>query len=242
MYISDEHARDILATIPSRMMAKGDRARLERLVLIELNEIIGTYHVLNTRREEYPFAKERKRWRQIDKLTEQLAKEMRKLRRETPWSDPDPWLPKNVLAVLRDIHLRAQARLKWLDKPKAFRATQNPYREALYCGVLRVWTEHLNGQLQYSRNRQGKPTGPLVRFLTACVEPILDQETPRAGVADIIERERNRRSAPTPTRGSITGCASTRRSTPRLSGRSASPPGSARPESRSRRSSSGFET
>jgi hypothetical protein len=224
------------------MMAKGDRARLERLVLIELNEIIGTYHVLNTRREEYPFAKERKRWRQIDKLTEQLAKEMRKLRRETPWSDPDPWLPKHVLAVLRDIHLRAQARLKWLDKPKAFRATQNPYREALYCGVLRVWTEHLNGQLQYSRNRQGKPTGPLVRFLTACVEPILDQETPRAGVADIIERERNRRSAPTPTRGSITGCASTRRSTPRLSGRSASPPGSARPESRSRRSSSGFET
>jgi hypothetical protein len=165
--------------------------------LIELNEIIGTYHVLSTRREDYPFAKERKRWRRIEKLTEQLAQEMRKLRRETPWSDPNPWLPKHVLAVLRDLHMRAQVRLGWLDTSKAFRGTQNPYLETLYSGVLRVWTEHLNGQLQYSRNRQGKPTGPLVRFLTACVEPILGEETPRAGVADIIDRERNRRARST---------------------------------------------
>jgi len=57
-----------------------------------------------------------------------------------------------------------------------------------------VWTEVLNGQLQYSRNPQGEPTGPLVRFLTACVEPILGDETPRAGVADIIDRERDRRA------------------------------------------------
>jgi hypothetical protein len=81
MYIiSDEHSRDILAAIPSRMM-EGDRARLERMVLIKLDEILGTYHdVLSTRRD---FAKERKRWLRIDKRTEQLAQEMRKLRRET---------------------------------------------------------------------------------------------------------------------------------------------------------------
>jgi hypothetical protein len=194
MYISDEHARDILMAIPSRMMAKGDRAKLERLVLIELNEIIGNYHVLSTRREDYPFAKERKRWRRIEKLTEQLAQEMRKLRRETPWSDPDPLLPNRVLTVLWDLHMRAQVRLEWLDTLRAFRGTQDPYREALYSGMLRVWTEDLNGQLQFSRNRQGTPTGPLVRFFIACVEPILGDETPRGGVADIIDRERNRRA------------------------------------------------
>jgi len=48
--------------------------------------------------------------------------------------------------------------------------------------------------LQYSRNKQGKPTGPLVRFFAACVEPILGEETPREGVADIIDRESNRRA------------------------------------------------
>ena len=193
MYISDEHSRDILAAIPSRMMAKGDRARLERMVLIKLDEILGTYHnVLGT---NYPFAKERKRWLRIDKLTEQLAQEMRKLRRETPWNDPDPLLPNRVLTVLWDLHMRAQVRLQRLDR-RAFRGTQDPHREALYAGVLRVWTEDLNGELQYSRNRQGMPTGPLIRFLTACVEPILGEETPRAGVADIIDRERNRRAAP----------------------------------------------
>jgi hypothetical protein len=194
MYISDEHSRDILAAIPSQMMAKGDRARLERIVLIELDEIIGTYYgVLSTRREDYPFAKERKRWRRIDKLTEQLAQQMRKLRRETPWSDPDPLLPNRVLAVLWEVHMRAQVRLEQLDI-RAFRGTQDPHRESLYSGVLRVWTEVLNGQLKYSRNWQGKPIGPLVRFLTACVEPILGEETPRAGIADIIDRERNRRA------------------------------------------------
>jgi hypothetical protein len=77
---------------------------------------------------------------------------------------------------------------------RAFRGTQDPHRESLYSGVLRVWTEDLNGQLQYAKNRQGKPTGPLVRFLTACVEPILGEETPRAGIADIIDRERHRRA------------------------------------------------
>jgi len=193
MYICDEHSRDILAAIPSRMMAKGDRARLERMVLIKLDEILGTYHnVLGT---NYPFAKERKRWLRIDKLTERLAQEMGKLRRETPWSDPDPLLPYGVLPVLWDLHMRAQVRLQRLDR-RAFRGTQDPHREALYAGVLRVWTEDLNGELQYSRNRQGMPTGPLIRFLTACVEPILGEETPRAGVADIIDRERNRRAAP----------------------------------------------
>jgi hypothetical protein len=190
MYISDEHCRDILAAIPSRMMAKDDRAK-QRMVLIELDKIIGAYHqALSPGRERYPLAKEQKRWRRVDKLTEQLAQEMRKLRRETPWSDPDPLLPNRVLAALWDLHMRAQARLEF----RAFRGTQNPYLESLYSGVLRVWTEVLNGQLQYSRNRQGKPTGPLVRFFTACVEPILGEETPRAGVADIIDRERNRRA------------------------------------------------
>src|SRR5262245_10174889 len=72
---------------------------------------------------------------------------MRKLRRETPWNDPDPLLPNRVLTVLWDLLMRAQIRLEWLDTLRAFRGTQDPYRKALYSGVLRVWTEVLNGQI-----------------------------------------------------------------------------------------------
>ena len=36
--------------------------------------------------------------------------------------------------------------------------------------------------------------GPLVRFFVACVEPILGNKTPGAGIADIIDREREARA------------------------------------------------
>ena len=41
---------------------------------------------------------------------------------------------------------------------------------------------------------QGVPSGPLIRFFVACVEPVLGDKTPRAGIADIIDREKKARA------------------------------------------------
>ena len=60
---------------------------------------------------------------------------------------------------------------------------------------MRVWTDHLGGELAYSKAEKGPPSGPLVRFLVACIEPILGDNTPGGGLGDIIDREREARAA-----------------------------------------------
>ena len=60
------------------------------------------------------------------------------------------------------------------------------YREGLFELVLRVWTD-LGGELTYS------PTGPLVRFVTAVLQPILGNRTPKPrAILDIMKREQKR--------------------------------------------------
>jgi hypothetical protein len=118
---------------------------------------------------------------------------MRKLGRETPWNDPDPLWPNRFLTALWEVHNKVQVRSSWHDTWAAFRGTRNPHREFLYWGVLRVWIERLDGQLKYSLSPKGEPIGPLVRFFIACVEPVLDAETPRVGIPDIIDRARRHR-------------------------------------------------
>ena len=192
--LTDEHRQAILAAIPARVKAKANWPELEQKALADLDEIVAGYRTMHARRQRYPLAKERKRWHRIGDLTEKLAVEMRELRREIPWNDPDPLWPNRFLTALWEIHNKVQFRFAWHDTWAAFRGTQNPHREFLYWGVLRVWTERLDGQLKYSLSPKGEPIGPLVRFFITCVEPVLDAETPRAGVADIIDRERNRRA------------------------------------------------
>jgi hypothetical protein len=77
----------------------------------------------------------------------------------------------------------------------AFGGRKNPHREFLYRGVMRVWTDRLGGKLRFWRPFDGGlPGGSLIRFLQACLEPVLGDETPEAGLADIIERERAARA------------------------------------------------
>jgi hypothetical protein len=119
----------------------------------------------------------------IGNLTTKLAAEIRLVPRQAPWS-------ARALDMLGEVNNAVEIRTAYHAIWRAFRGTQDPHREFLYWGVLRVWTDRLGRELKYSMSRRGKPGGPLVRFFTACVAPVLGvDETPQAGIADIIDRE-----------------------------------------------------
>ena len=102
---------------------------------------------------------------------------------DTLWTGPDPTWRDRALAVLSEVHRKVEsARRLSQDMGSAFSGQQNPHREFLYWGVMRVWTDHLGGELRYSKSDKKKPpSGPLIRFLVACVEPILGDKTPGGG-------------------------------------------------------------
>ncbi len=141
----------------------------------ELIEIITGYQLLSARRARYDVKAERRRWQHLEKSVAALAPQLGE---------------RLVLAVERQAKNFAAFHYTWRE----FRGTKNPYRcEFLYRGVLHLWTDHLGGELKYSIAIDGAPSGPLVRFFVACIEPILGADTPYAGIADIVDRERKSR-------------------------------------------------
>jgi hypothetical protein len=157
----------------------------------ELAEIIASYRTFEHRRKSYPIKAERARWRRLGDAVEKVAIELRQLRetrRANPW-------PDRALAALREVTHMIETRAAFHAMWSKFSRRENPHRKFLYWGVMRVWTDHLvGGELRYSKNAKNKPGGPLVRFLVACVEPILGDETPGAGLGGIIDRERKDRA------------------------------------------------
>ena len=71
-------------------------------------------------------------------------------------------------------------------------ALEMRYKEFLYWGVLHVWLT-LGGRLTYTlAPDDGKVSGKAFDFFTACVKPLLGNETPVAGFADLIDRMRGK--------------------------------------------------
>jgi hypothetical protein len=184
--LTPEHCARIVAALPPDVVMTPE-------AWVELNEIVVGYHTFQTRHATYPIVAERKRWGRLSRAVEAAAVELRRLRRETLWTDPDPMWPNRALAALWEVHRKVETRTAIHNIWRAFGRRQNPHREFLYWGVMRVWTDRLGGKLRYANSPE--VSGPLVRFFVACVEPILGDETPRAGIADIIERERESRAA-----------------------------------------------
>jgi len=174
--LTAEHRRAILAALPPNVVMTDEAwAALEEIV-------VGFRGFRSVRRR---YLADWRRWRRIGDLTTKLAAEIKLLSPEAPWS-------ARALDILQEVNNRPE--ILYHATRRAFRGTQDPHREFLYWGVLRVWTDQLGGELKYSMSRKGKPGGPLVRFFTACVEPVLKaDETPRAGIADIIDREKESR-------------------------------------------------
>jgi len=189
--LTAEHWQAISAAIPSRMKTRTNWPKLEPIVRADLDEAIVLFRTLSSRRQHYPITAERRRWNYIGDLTERLITRLRMLRDLKPPSDDDPdWLTEALIALQRVMH-RVGDVSAFHDTWRAFRGRKNPYREFLYHDVLRVWTRRLKGRLEnYWVSKQGEPRGPLVEFFIACIEPVLGAKTPRAGIVDIIERER----------------------------------------------------
>jgi hypothetical protein len=187
--LTEEHQARIKAALPPGKVMTPE-------AWINLNEIIIGYRIFETRRTTYPIVEKRKRWQRLGKAVEAAAAELRRLRRETPWSGPDPGWINRALAALWEVNRKVETRAAFHNIWRAFGRRQNPHREFLYWGVMRVWTDQLGGELRYSKSPEKRlPSGPLIRFLVACVEPILGDETPGAGLGDIIDREREARAA-----------------------------------------------
>jgi hypothetical protein len=165
--LTEAHRAAIAAAIPAGVTASPEFWH-------ELEETIAGYRVFRARREHYDTDGERRKWRRLEKAVAALAPQLGE---------------KLVLEFKR----KAYAYAAWLDTAGAYRGTKNPDREFLYAGVLRGWTDHLGGKLQYSTSKKCPAYGPLVRFFVACVKPILGDDTPTSGIADIVDRERKER-------------------------------------------------
>lgn len=89
-----------------------------------------------------------------------------------------------------------------------FSGQQNPDRGRLYSEVLHVWDFYIRGDsedkngnprrgLRLSKDKNGNTSGPLVRFMTDALTPIMGDDTPRPNaIKDIVKRERAAREKP----------------------------------------------
>ena len=161
----------------------------------DLTQIIVGYTRFEHRRENYPIKQQRKRWQRIGAAVETLGAELRRLRRATPWRDPDPLWPNRALAELREVRLRVEIHNRYHKIWTTFRGRQNPHREFLYWGVLCCWIDQLGGELCYSRSATNEVGGPTVEFFVACVAPVLgDKMIGLEAIAKIIDREKKGRA------------------------------------------------
>jgi hypothetical protein len=74
-----------------------------------------------------------------------------------------------------------------------FKGTKNPNREALYMWVIEdLWCKGLGQGLGVSSVRKKVP-GPLIKFFTVCVNPLLPKPLTASGVVAIHDRVKARR-------------------------------------------------
>ena len=165
-HIRSEHRDAILATIP-------DGITLDSVAWQKLEEIFAGYQSMRVRRSKYPIQKSRREWQRLAaqsaKLTEQL------------WSFPPAQWRDDAIAAVSIIEGKAETRHAYHDTFGGFRGTRNENKEFLYWGVLQVWLT-LGGRLTYTlATNGGKVSGKAFDFFTACVKPLLGNETPIAG-------------------------------------------------------------
>ena len=163
----------------------------------DLESAIGAFLALQQHRTDQPAKLQLKRWQNIERLVDNLAKELRTIRSPHRGGGDfgfDQLAPDRALAALWPIKRKAEAGMLGYQMINTeFRGRNNPYRQVLYGNVLDLWRRHLGQELGISRSEQGIPRGPLINFLGACIGPVLGAATPTAsGFASIIYREQRK--------------------------------------------------
>jgi hypothetical protein len=163
---------------------------------------IAVFEVMHERRTNRPPRRERDRWQRIEKKIYALADEIWKLKKETPWREEGDLLQPTLdaLDALWKFQLHAEA-WRIANEMMTRRAIDS---EVLYHSILDLWCApfpdrkpldqqiDLGQPLQYSRSKRRPPYGPLIRFFSACVGPVLGDAAPSAeGIAKIIDRHRH---------------------------------------------------
>lgn len=167
----------------------------------ELAAVVEGYFIMTERRTHRPPKRELKYWQRITDLVDELDRELRALHRQPLWVERSARALQALHSVkdLAEAHSAgAEALSGKIRNPKKghsnpWKGRSNPHRKFLYGAVLDLW-RGLDQELRYSRKE--KPAGPLIRFFTACVGPILGDKMPTAyGIAAIIDSEKARIAA-----------------------------------------------
>jgi hypothetical protein len=139
-----------------------------------------------------PPARERKRWQRIEKLTDDLAAELRAIRLHISADGVGSFWPNRALRALWPVKYRAEsAQIGYEMLGHGYGGRSKPHRDLFYRAICDLWID-LGEKLQTSTSSSGKPTGPLIRFFQACARPAVG-DLPAETVASIIDRERARR-------------------------------------------------
>ena len=184
--LTEPYKRAVAAALPRGVDAPEEFWR-------DLETAVAIFFVLQQRRADMPPKRERMRWQRIEKLTDALAREVRAIKPMVLWSHDDPLWPNRGLRALWDLKYRAEtSRIGYEMLSAAHKGRRNPHRAHLYAAICDLWTIHLGQELRYSM-QGGVPSGPLIRFFTACIKPVLGAEAPTAHtIASVIDREKHR--------------------------------------------------
>src|SRR4029434_4556936 len=146
----------------------------------ELETAIETYTELSDQRAKRLPARERKRYQRIEKLAHDLGHEIGMAKRRVLWTSSDPHWPDRAHTALREIKRKAESALIAHEMISAgFKGRHNQHRSNFYAAVLDLWVFHLEKKLADSTApKTNLPGGPLVRFITACADPVLGNDPP----------------------------------------------------------------
>jgi hypothetical protein len=101
--------------------------------------------------------------------------------------------PGKQHAELATIKSLAEAQLAAYQAiQRDFSRKKNAYNDGLYIQVLDLWCRGL-GQMLGVSSVEKKVPGPLIKFFSACVNPLLAKPLTGNGIADIVDREKRRR-------------------------------------------------
>ena len=160
----------------------------------ELLAVVEGFFTLTDKDRRRPPKLELKRWQNIARLADELGKELRMVRRQTPWNAIDPMRANRTLAALWPIKDLAEARVAANQMLHTASRGRDRHREFLYGAVIDLWWRGLGQELRYSQSG-GKPAGPLIRFVVACTNPVLGADALKLrGVADIVDRRKKIRA------------------------------------------------
>jgi hypothetical protein len=150
-------------------------------------EVLGDRYV--RARAAIPHAKARRaRWLKVQQLSAELVDEIEQLFiLDPPLAESDQQKLERAFQAAQSLGYVADFEVRKIDHNRP-RRTEDPAADALYRGMLAIW-KRSGGKLATSKSAAGAASGPLVRYLRAVLEPVMERRTPSAtSIPKIVSR------------------------------------------------------